>query len=187
MKLSRAGYEPTKRRFFLGPGIITAVVIATALVASGRLQLSKPPPKPELTALQLSDSEKLGPMPQVSWLVAHSRALKLTPAQDKKLKDLAVVSDAEMKPLKTELDKAGQDFEQWVRTHSARKGERLSVQQGAGELVLLSRKAAEIRQKRWKQATMLLSAAQRKQVDSMREAEFNASLKKLQILQEESK
>ena len=171
-----------KRRLFnIGPGLKIAIVLTIVIVGYKYLQVQKQidsqerqPPIIE-RPLITSSAEKLGPTPEVSFIIDRRAKLGLRDDQVKKLRQI----DSDWQRIYSpKLDEAKAAAEKANSYLSDAKGSRKTpvaqIQNEARPMIALSGEISSARREYWEKAVKLLTPEQQTALQKEREADWAA-------------
>ena len=175
------GTRPVSRWFRIGPATIMALAISALLGAQWvRTQTAarpeaNTPPIVERQIISASYDEKLGPTPEVSFIVDRAGKLRLTKAQ---LAGLVALHSKWQNVYSSKMADANRSAEQVGKCIADKSGGARTpvaqIQDAAAPVVALSGEISSARQSYWDQAVSLLDRHQRSDLQTEREADWSA-------------
>ncbi len=162
---------PPRRRvgpLALGPGLLTALVLALFVVRAARQAPAGRAPVDPAAVADLPNSE-LGLIPEPAWLVRRGGEIPLTAEQLHRAEAVAAAWDEETAATRAALARAGDELSRYL---SARRAEgrfdQAEVQRHSTELAELSADLARRRHADWERMWATLDEAQQRRVTELR-------------------
>ncbi|MDO8589190.1 MAG: hypothetical protein Q7T82_19360 [Armatimonadota bacterium] len=183
--MRRGDSNNTRKRplFYVGPGLIlalvAAIVIGKTAMRSERDGRQTAPPIIERRTVSSAD-DRLGPIPEVEFLLDHRARLELSGEQIGKLARLQADWEKVYGPKLKEAVAAGRKLGGYLsKAENDRRTPVAQIQRESAPLVSASGEIAKARREFWSRALRLLTAEQRKVADGLREAEMQRKSKEL--------
>jgi hypothetical protein len=171
------------RMIRIGPGLIIALLVALFIVVrwlqSERTaqQQSILPPIVE-KPLVIPEQEKLGPTPEVNFILQHKLALKLTASQIQQLGKLQDQWQRFSAPKQQQLKRSAQATEKYLQgAQNQHRTPAAQIEDQAKDVIVLSRELSSERQRLWSRALTVLTLTQQKAVNQERIKAWTASHK----------
>lgn len=172
-----AAQQPGRRLFYIGPGLIIALILAVLIAANwyrGEMRMRKAKSGPPIVERQITSSDldpQMGPAPQVSFLLERRGKLKLTHEQMRELESIQNEWKKLYGPKIAEANRVAEEAGRYLES-SKRKGRTptAQIQDRAAELIALSREISTARRRYWDRAMSALTVEQRKLVNEQRES-----------------
>jgi hypothetical protein len=175
--------ERKKRMFYFGPGVIIALILAVIIGGNSiksemqRRQASKMPPIVERQIVS-SGQDRLGPVPEVKFLIDRQKPLGLSEAQTVKLEKLQSAWEKYSVPRMKKANEAAKHLNDYMsRAEDNKQTPAVQVQNEAAPVVAISGEISSQRRAYWSQAVQVLSPEQRKLADTEREKDYAAKRK----------
>lgn len=167
----------------IGPGLIIALGLSTALVSLTYKQTKKQPAGPPIIEHHIiisSDAEKLGPTPEVTFILDHAKDLVLTKDQLSRIKKLDSDWKKFSEPKLAQANEAALKTNAYLADSKAnRKTPIAQIQDNARPIIELSGEISACRHRLWDQAMKLLTPEQRKVVQTKRQELWTERMKRL--------
>jgi len=175
---------PSRRkwRFVPGPGTTIALMIAAYVLITNRDMVQDPseirqPPR-EQAKVVLTPQQRLGPTPDIAYLLDKKAVLKLTESQQANLRVMSDEQQTELKPLLAKVRKSGEDLGGMLKGN-LKPSSTPVLSAAGGEFSKLSARVFEIRNTYWLRASKILDKPQRQQAAREREADFMTAINRL--------
>ena len=180
--------EPSPKRPWLrfGPGVVLALALS-ALIASqwikteivNRRQPSAPPIV-ESQVLSYPAEEKLGPTPEVGFVIENAVILHLSSAQLARLRSLQSEWERYSKPKMAQARQAAAGANEYLNSVKSKPRTSMAqIQDKAASLVALSREISEVRRSTWERAVKVLTPEQSRALENQRQAAWSKRKKAL--------
>lgn len=161
----------------IGPGLIIAFVLALFFGTRWMIQeretrqsTSNGPPIIERPIVSTPE-EKLGPIPEVGFLLEHKDTLGLSPAQVSQIDTLQSEWERYSRPKQHQAEVEAQAAQKYLKkTQNNRRTPAAQIEDQAHGIIVLSRELSTARLRFWDRAFRLLTPEQQKLVYQEREA-----------------
>ena len=175
------GRQVKRPIFHIGPGILFALILAAIVGSSAiksemqRRQAARSGPPIVERQIVSSDIEKLGPVPEVSFLIDRRDKLGLSESQLRSLRKLQFAWQKFYFPkMKVANAAVRQAADYMSGAEKNRQTPTAQIQREAAPVVAISGEISAVRRQYWARATALLAPAQRLIAAREREADYAA-------------
>ena len=171
--------QPKRRWLHIGPGIVIALAIS-ALIGSQWIKTEiatrkqqSAPPIVERQVISSSYEEKLGPTPEVGFIIDRAEKLRITGAQLARLKALRADWQKRYGPKIAEANQAANRTSRYLAGAKGKSRTPVAqIQNEAAPVIALSGEISSARRGYWDRAARILTSEQRKLLQAEREADW---------------
>ncbi len=176
---------PRKRRILnIGPGLIIAIILSIVVgyrYVGVQRQIAMQRPQPPIVERQLvySDSaQRIGPTPEIGFIIARRDRLGISAEQVRKLTKIQLDWRKYYGPKIAQANAAAQKTGRYLADAKGNKRTPVAqIENEASAVVALSGEIASARRSYWDQAEKILTPAQRATLENQREADWKAKTK----------